>query len=137
GEAGFLRQLLDGFGKGQSAAAHDEADHIAMGAAAEAVEEALLVVDGEGRGLLVAERAEAGEFPPALDQPHGPAHNARQWQPVAQFLKEGIGKCHHASPAAAPGPISSAGLSGSPPPWRSPSGRHISPSARPWPCPYH
>ena len=31
-----------------------------MGAAAEAVEEALLVVDREGRRLLVVERAEAG-----------------------------------------------------------------------------
>ena len=37
-----------------------------MLAAAEAVEEALLVVDGEGRRLLVVERAEAGVLAPDL-----------------------------------------------------------------------
>jgi hypothetical protein len=39
-----------------------------MRAAAEAVEEALVVVDEEARALLVVEGAQAGEFPALLDR---------------------------------------------------------------------
>src|SRR3546814_5570561 len=51
---------------------HDEPHHVAMGAAAEAMEEALFLGNREGRGLFVVERAQPHEFPATLLQPHAP-----------------------------------------------------------------
>src|SRR5262249_4781969 len=64
----LARQALHGLGEAQPLAAHHEPDDIAMGAAAEAVKEALLVADGEGRRLLVVEGAEAQALPAAALQ---------------------------------------------------------------------
>ena len=60
GHADLAGQLFDRFGEGETFGLHHEAHGIAMRAAAEAVKESLLVVDGEGRRLLGVERAEAG-----------------------------------------------------------------------------
>ena len=80
--------MLDRFGERQIVVAHREADDVAMGTAAEAVEEALLVVDVEAGRLLVVERARRFEFPPGPDQPHALADHVGQWQPRTQLFKE-------------------------------------------------
>src|SRR6185312_11990498 len=58
-EAGLARQILDRFGKRQIGSLHGKADGVAMRAAAEAMIEALILDDVEGRGLFLVERAEA------------------------------------------------------------------------------
>src|SRR5262249_37090268 len=70
GEARLARQALHRLGEAEALTPHDEADDVAMGAAPEAVEEALLVADGEGGRLLVMKGAEAGAFPPAARELH-------------------------------------------------------------------
>ena len=87
-QPGLGRQLLDRFGKRQIVVAHREADDVAMGAAAEAVEEALLVVDVEAGRLLVVERARRLELAPRPDQPHALADHVGQGQPCPQLFKE-------------------------------------------------
>src|SRR5439155_14706351 len=68
-EPGLGRQPLDRLDKIEVLGAHQIADCIAMCAAAEAVEKALILDDVKGRGLFVMERAEAGQLAPAPDQP--------------------------------------------------------------------
>ena len=58
-EARLGGERRHGFRKRQPLVAHDEADDVAMGAAAEAVEKPLVVVHREGGGFLVVEGAEA------------------------------------------------------------------------------
>ena len=87
--AGFARQLLDRLRKLQALGAHDEADHIAMGAAAEAVEEPLVLADRERRGLFIVERAEAGCFAAALaNEPHPAPDHIADRDPRAQILQK-------------------------------------------------
>src|SRR5262249_43377921 len=62
-QARFTRQPFDRIGEAQAFAAHDEADDIAMGAAAKAVKEPLLVTDRERGRLLVVEGTEADILP--------------------------------------------------------------------------
>ena len=87
--AGLGGQRLDRFGKLQAVRAHDEADDVAMRAATEAVEEALVVVDGERRRFFVMERAQPGMFAPPADQPHLAADHRGQRQPLAQLVEKG------------------------------------------------
>src|SRR4051794_11354889 len=87
-QPGLGRQLLDRFGEGQIVVAHRETDDVAMGATAEAVEEALLVVDVETGGFFVVERARCLEFTPRPDQPHALADHVGQGQPRSQLFKE-------------------------------------------------
>ena len=68
---------------------HDEVDGAALLVAAEAVEEALLVVDREGRCLLVVEGAEACVLGTrAALQRHLPADDVGQAEARAQFVEE-------------------------------------------------
>jgi hypothetical protein len=87
-EPGFLGKALHRLREAKVVDAHREADDVAMRAAAEAVEEALVVVDEEARALLVVEGAEAGELPPLLDQAHAPSHHARAGEAVADLVQE-------------------------------------------------
>ena len=87
-EPGLLGEALDGLGEAEVVDAHREADDVAMRAAAEAVEEALVVVDEEARALLVVEGAEAGELASLLDQAHAPSHHARAGEAVADLVQE-------------------------------------------------
>ena len=56
-QAGLPGQFLDGLAEVQSLVLHQEADGGAVGAAAEAVVELLVVADGERGGLLVVKGA--------------------------------------------------------------------------------
>src|SRR5205807_2823014 len=58
-DTGPLGQLLPGFPERERPGAHDEVEDVPAGMTAEAVEEAALRIDGERRGLLRVERAEA------------------------------------------------------------------------------
>ena len=93
----LARQLLDRLGKRQALGLHDEAHGIALLVAAEAVEEALLVVDREGRRLLVVERAEAGVLRarPAFQRDLA-ADDLGQAEARAQFVEEARGEGHGA-----------------------------------------
>jgi hypothetical protein len=73
-EAGLVRQSLDRFGEREVLRLHHEGEDVAVLAAGEAVIEALVVVDGEGGGLFVGERAETDELLAAPNQPRAPAN---------------------------------------------------------------
>ena len=83
------RKLLDRVHERQPAGIGQEADRIAMRAAAEAMVEALVVVDGEARRLLVVERAARLELAPRADELHGRGDDGRQQGAGAQFVEEG------------------------------------------------
>jgi hypothetical protein len=65
---GLLRQLLDRLDERQPALVGQEADRIAMRAAAEAVIKTLVVVDRERRGLFLVERTTRLPLAPGLLQ---------------------------------------------------------------------
>ncbi len=88
GDAGLLGQPLDSLGKGQALGPHDEADDVAVRTAAEAMEEALVLVKGEGRRFLVVERAQPDMLAAALLQAHAAAHRIGQADTGAQFVEE-------------------------------------------------
>ena len=67
---GLGRELLHRVHERHSAMVGQEADRIAVRAAAEAMVEALVVVDGEARRLLVVERAAGLPLAPGADQLH-------------------------------------------------------------------
>src|SRR5262245_11460776 len=97
-QARLARQPLHRLRKRQPFAAHDEADHVAMGSTAEAMEEVLVVADREGRALLVVERAEAGVLPAALLQPDPAADHLGYRQAIPKFLDEFRRNAHAAAP---------------------------------------
>src|SRR5215469_18907069 len=72
-EAEPARQLLDGLGKGHAVVLHEEAQHGAVRAAAEAVIELLLGAHPEGGRLLVVERAAGLVFAAGFLQLHARA----------------------------------------------------------------
>lgn len=65
-----------------------------MCAAAEAVEEAFLVIDGEGWGFLMVERAQTQGLSSSASQSHVPADDISQLQPPSDLFKERRGKAH-------------------------------------------
>ena len=67
---GLGRELLDRIHERHAAIVGEEADRVAVRAAAEAMVEALVVVDGEARRLLVVERAARLPLAPGADQLH-------------------------------------------------------------------
>ena len=64
GDPGLARQPLDRRGEVDLLLLHDEVEDVALGLAAEAVEDVLVGVDRERRGLLGVERAQPGPLPP-------------------------------------------------------------------------
>src|SRR3546814_12502255 len=75
----------------------EEANHVVMRAASEAVIEALVVVDVEARRLFVVKRAAGLPFPPGADELDSTPDNARQRPAVAEFVQQGGGD-HNTSP---------------------------------------
>src|SRR3546814_17944414 len=73
-----LRQTLHRVAKGKSLMVGEEANHVAMRAASEAVIEALVVVDVEARRLFVVKRAAGLPFPPVADKLDRAPDHARQ-----------------------------------------------------------
>ncbi len=84
--ARFGRQFLHRVHEREAALVGQPADRIAMRFAAEAVVEALLVIDVEARCLFVVERAAGLEFAPGLGQPQGATDHRGQRGPHAQFV---------------------------------------------------
>src|SRR5262249_13535632 len=76
-------QRLDRLGKTLAMATHAPADRIAMGAAAEAVKEALVVAHGEAGRALVVEGAERHVFGSAAREPDLAADQLRERRALA------------------------------------------------------
>jgi len=102
GYAGEMGYGLGGLKEALAFAVLQEPEMIPFRVAAEAVEEAFLVIDVEGRGFLVMERA--GGLPVALRdvglaQVPGNmgAHDRGQWNAGAQLIKEGRAEGHDGS----------------------------------------
>ena len=72
----------------------EEADCVAVGSAAEAMVETLLIIDGEARRLLVVEGAACLELAPRLDQLHRWRDHRGQGRPGAQFVEPLRGESH-------------------------------------------
>ena len=88
------RQLLHRLGERQPLGFHDEIKSAAVLAAAEAVIEALFLVDGERRRLFLVERAQAEMLAALLGQLDAAADNVGQPGSRAQILQELFGKGH-------------------------------------------
>ena len=84
----IARQPLHRLGEREALVPHDEADHVAMGAAAEAVKEALLLVHREGGRLLVVKGAEPQQFAPAAHEADALADHAFQRNACAKLVQE-------------------------------------------------
>ena len=92
--ARLLGQLLHRLGEGQALGVHDEVEGAAVGFAAEAVIEALVFVDGEGRGLFLVERAQAQMLAALFDQLDVAADDVGEPGAGAKFFQELIGEGH-------------------------------------------
>ena len=88
-QAGLAGELFDRLGERGVLGTHDEADDVAVRAAAEAMEEALVLADGEGRALFVVERAKPRVFAAAFDQLDAARHHIGDVQPIAQLIEKG------------------------------------------------
>src|SRR5439155_9151659 len=72
----------------------EEADRVAVRAAAEAVIETLVVVDREARRLLVVERAARLPLAPGAEELHARRDHCRQHCARAQLVEKGGRKAH-------------------------------------------
>ena len=97
-EPRIARQPLHRFREREALVPHDEADDIAVGAAAEAVEEALVLVHGEGGRLLLVEWAEPEQFAPAAQEPHAFADHAFQRNACTNLVQKLRRKRHPLTP---------------------------------------
>ena len=97
-EPRIARQPLHRFREREALVPHDEADDIAVGAAAEAVEEALVLIHREGGRLLLVEGAEPEQFAPAAQEPHAFADHAFQRNACANLVQKLRRKRHPLTP---------------------------------------
>ena len=95
--AGLGRQFLDRVHEGQAAMVGEEADRVAMRAAAEAMVEMLVVVDREAGRLLVMERAAGLIFAAGADQLDRRGDDRGERGAAAQFVEPGGGEGHRSS----------------------------------------
>ena len=93
-QAGVASEPLDRFREAQALGLHDEAENVAVLAGGEAVIEALLVVDREGRRLLLVEGRQPLPFAAGALQRHAARDDRRHRQPRANFIEERIGEFH-------------------------------------------
>ncbi len=87
-QAGHAGQLFHRLGKAQPLGLHDEADDVAMGAAAEAVIELLVLADRERGGLFVVERAAGLVVLAALLEGHVLVHHVHDVDAGQQIVDE-------------------------------------------------
>ncbi len=87
-QPGFLGERLDRLAESGAADAHRKADDVAVRAAAEAMIERLVLDHGEGRRLLVVERAQADILAPAPHELDVAAHDARKRDAISDFVEE-------------------------------------------------
>ena len=87
-------QLLHRLGKGDPLHLHEEAKGPAPLAAAEAVEDLLVLVDGKGGGLLVVEGAQPPVVGPLLGEGDIGGHHVHDIDPAAELLQEPVGYGH-------------------------------------------
>ena len=95
GNAESLREIADGLLEADLFLQLHELEHVAADTAAEAVEEALVLVDGKGRGLLAVEGAQAlvsAAGPAQRDRVRDDGDNVRR---RAYFVDERLGKEGH------------------------------------------
>ncbi len=93
-EAGLGRELLDRIHERHAAIVGEEADRVAMRAAAEAMVETLVIVDGEARRLFVVEGAAGLPLASGADQLHRWRDDGRKDRSSAKLVEEGRGKGH-------------------------------------------
>src|SRR5439155_13860615 len=90
-----LGQRADGLGEAEPVVAHEEPEGIAAGVTAEAMEDAALGIDGEGRGLLGMEGAEPLPVLAGALEVHELADQLHDVQARADFVEElGAVSCH-------------------------------------------
>src|SRR6266849_6480594 len=113
--SGAIGKDAHGLGKGQAVLAHEEAESITAHPAAEAVEDATLGIDGEGRSLLGMEGAEPFPVLAGLLQVHEAAHELDDVHARADLVEEGRGEAagHQLCPSMAT-------VAPAPPSWPSP-----------------
>ena len=87
-QAGHAGEPLDGFGKRQAVGLHHEADDVAVLAGGEVVVKTLLVVDVEGRRLLLLERRQPLPLPPRLLQLDALAHDFGDRKPGPKLVEK-------------------------------------------------
>ena len=86
--AGHRGEALDRLGERDAFGLHHEVEDVAVLAGGEVVIKSLLVVDREGRRLLLLERRQPLPLLPRLLQLHAPAHDFRNRKPGAQLIEE-------------------------------------------------
>src|SRR5262249_56281394 len=87
-DADALSERPDCLGKAEPIVTHDEAERVAAGAAAEAVEDAALRIDREGRGLLGVERTESLPMLAGALQVHDLPDELHDIEPRADLVEE-------------------------------------------------
>ncbi len=97
--AGHLREPLDRFREADAFGFHDEIENAAVLLRGEIEPGLLLVVDEEGRRLLLVERREALELAPRAHELDAPADDFRNRKPGFQFVEE-LGREAHGIAAA-------------------------------------
>ena len=102
GQAQLAGQILDRLDEAQAAVLHQEADRVAMHAAAEAVVGLARGADDEAGRLLAVEGAQALVVDAGLLQRHGAAHHVDDVGAGEQVLDEALGY-HAAESSGAPG----------------------------------
>ena len=102
---GLGGELLDRVHERQAAVVGEEADRVAMRAAAEAMVEALLVVDGEGGRLFIVERAAGLPLAAGLGEFYMGGDDGREQGAGAQFVEELGGEAHGVSLSCEVGPV--------------------------------
>ncbi|MEY9305624.1 hypothetical protein ABH977_000836 [Bradyrhizobium ottawaense] len=95
-QARHAGEPLDGFREGQAVGLHHEADDVAVLARGEVVVKTLLVVDVEGRRLLLLERRQPLPLPPRLLQLDALAHDFGDRKPGTKLVEELGCEAHYA-----------------------------------------
>ena len=101
-EPGLGRELLHRIHELHAAVVGEEADRVAVRAAAEAMVEALVVVDGEAGRLLVVERAAGLPLAPGADQLHRRRDHGGKDRSSAKLVEEGGREGHQEGQSVAP-----------------------------------
>jgi hypothetical protein len=86
--AGLPGQPLDRLGEAHALGEHDEVENVAVLARGEVKPHRLLVVDEEGRRLLLVERRQPLKLAPGFAQFHAPADDFRDRKPRPQLVEK-------------------------------------------------